>query len=166
MITVYSSLPAYYYTMLFFLRIFTSLIPLNFRLYPDYSSISHSRFLSKNGDGVGIFLQNAAGYEANFTVFSCQGYRTRSRNPQRAARVPYSTSSWGRYSTTRTFSAQQASSPADLQIPAHKVVFPFIPWTHPKLVGIPNHSAWTPKAQRKPVKRGGRRSDCCMPRLR
>ena len=37
-----------------FLRIFTSLIPLNFRLYPDYSSISHSRFLSKNGDGVGI----------------------------------------------------------------------------------------------------------------
>ena len=31
-----------------------SLIPLTFRLYPDYSSISHSRFLSKNGDGVGI----------------------------------------------------------------------------------------------------------------
>ena len=37
-----------------FLRIFTSLIPLTFRMYPDYSSISHSRFLSKNGDGVGI----------------------------------------------------------------------------------------------------------------
>ena len=37
-----------------FLRIFTSLIPLNFRLYPDYSSISHSRFLSKNEDGVGM----------------------------------------------------------------------------------------------------------------
>ena len=27
----------------------------------------------------GIFLQNAAGYEANFTVFSCQGYASRER---------------------------------------------------------------------------------------
>ena len=52
-----NSLLIHAYVLLYhviFLRIFTSLIPLNFRLYPDYSSISHSRFLSKNGDGVGI----------------------------------------------------------------------------------------------------------------
>ena len=61
MITVHSS-PAYvllYHVI--FLRIFTSLIPPTFRLYPDYSSISHSRFLSKNGDGVGIGRPYEAG---------------------------------------------------------------------------------------------------------